>query len=119
MTGVFALFASEDAPPQHKQWMKDLGASMGQIRKGVDVEGNANKMATIGEDVKKWWAGRTSDVAAKACDQMIEGAKKMATAAKAEDKSGVGEGSKMVGASCKGCHDVHREKVSDTEYKIK
>jgi len=26
---------------------------------------------------------------------------------------------KMIGAGCKGCHDVHREKISDTENLIK
>jgi cytochrome c556 len=119
LTGTLSLFAAEDAPPEHVKWMKDLGASMGQIRKGVDVEANANKIAAISADVKAWWAKRTSDVAAKTCDEMIAGAKALATAAKAEDKAGVGAGNKMIGAGCKGCHDAHREKISDTEYKIK
>ena len=36
--------ASEDAPPEHVKWMKDLGAQMGAIRKGADVEKNATDM---------------------------------------------------------------------------
>jgi cytochrome c556 len=119
LAGVFVLFAAEDAPPEHKQWMKDLGASMGQIRKGVDVEANANKVVTIGTDVKTWWSKRTSDVAGKAADEMMEGARQLAAAAKSEDKSGMGAGSKMIGAACKGCHDVHRERIAEGEYKIK
>ena len=119
LIGAFGLLAAEDPPPEHAKWMKDLGASVGQIRKGVDVEANANKVVTISADVKTWWAKRTSDVAAKASDQVVEGAKQIATAAKAEDKAGIGAGQKMVGAGCKSCHDVHREKISDTEYKIK
>jgi cytochrome c556 len=119
LAGVFVLFAAEDAPPEHKQWMKDLGASMGQIRKGVDVEANANKVVTIGGDVKNWWANRTSNVAAKTADEMMAGARQLAAAAKSEDKAGMGAGSKMIGAACKGCHDVHRERIAENEYKIK
>jgi len=111
--------ASEDAPPDHKQWMKDLGAAMGQIRKGVDVEQNASKMAAIMPNVKTFWAKRTSDVAAKSCDDSANGATQAAAAAKAGDQQGVSAGMKIVGAGCKSCHDAHREKISDTEYKIK
>jgi len=119
LIGAFGLLAAEDPPPEHVKWMKDLGSSVGQIRKGVDVEANANKLVTISADVKTWWAKRPSDVAAKACDQVVEGAKQIAIAAKAEDKAGIGAGQKMIGAGCKSCHDVHREKISDTESKIK
>jgi len=42
-----------------------------------------------------------------------------ARAAAASDKEGVAAGMKMIGAGCKGCYDAHREKVSDTVYKIK
>ena len=111
--------ASEDAPPDHKQWMKDLGAAMGQIRKGVDVEQNASKMAAIMPNVKTFWAKRTSDVAAKSCDDSANGATQAAAAAKTGDQQGVSAGMKIVGAGCKSCHDAHREKISDTEYKIK
>jgi cytochrome c556 len=119
LAGVFVLLAAEDPPEEHKQWMKDLGACMGQIRKGVDVEANANKVVTIGNDVKAWWAKRTSDVAGKTSDDMIAGAKQLAAAAKSDDKAGVGAGSKMVGAACKGCHDAHRERIAENVYKIK
>ncbi|MBK5292766.1 MAG: cytochrome c [Acidobacteriia bacterium] len=111
--------AAEDAPADHKQWMKDLGSAMGQIRKGVDVEQNAAKMVAVMPEVKAFWAKRTSDVAVKTCDDSANGAKQAAAAAKAGDQPGVTAGMKLVGAGCKGCHDVHREKISDTEYKIK
>ncbi|MBM3813459.1 MAG: hypothetical protein FJW20_17695 [Acidimicrobiia bacterium] len=119
VAAISLSFASEDAPPEHKKWMKDLGSAMGQIRKGVEVEKNAAQMAAIMPEVTAFWAKRTSDVAAKSCTDSENGAKQAAAAAKAGDAAGVTAGMKLVGAGCKACHDVHREKISDTEYKIK
>lgn len=119
LTGVFVLLAQEDAPPEHKQWMKDLGASVGQIRKGVDIEANAAKIADIGAHVDRWWANRTSEVAGKASKEMVDGANAVVAAAKADDKQGITAGLKGVNAGCRNCHDAHRQKISDTEYKIK
>lgn len=112
-------FASEDAPPEHQKLMKDLGSQMGAIRKGIDVEQNAAAMQTTMKEVTTWWAKRTSDVAAKSCKDTIDGAAAIVAAAKAGDKAAIGAGMKMVGAGCKACHDVHREKISETVYKIK
>ena len=87
-----AMGAGEKPPADHVQWMKHLGAANGAIRKGVDVEKNANAM--------------------------VEEMKGVTTFA-ASDAAGVSAGMKMIGAGCKGCHDVHREKISDTENLIK
>ena len=111
--------ASEDAPPDHVKWMKDLGNQMGALRKGVDVEKNATAMQMTLKDVSVFWQKRTSDVAAKSNDDSMAGAAQIVKAAQAGDKEGISAGMKMVGAGCKGCHDVHREKVSETVYKIK
>ena len=123
MIGAAALagvaVASEDAPPDHVQWMKDLGSQMGALRKGVDVEKNATAMQATLKDVGLFWQKRTSDVAVKSNNDSIAGAAQVAKAAQAGDKEGISAGMKMVGAGCKGCHDVHREKVSETVYKIK
>ena len=35
-------FAGEKPPADHVQWMKNIGANFGAIRKGVEVEKNAN-----------------------------------------------------------------------------
>ena len=96
-----------------------MGSQMGQIRKGVDVEKNATAMNETMKQVSDWWAKRTSDVAAKTCKDSADGAAAVAKAAAAGDKEGISAGMKVLGAGCKGCHDVHREKVSDTLYRIK
>lgn len=114
-----ALGAGEKPSAEHVQWMKHLGAANGAIRKGVDVEKNANAVVEEMKGVSKFWMGRTSDVAAKANADVTAGAQAVAKAAAASDDMGIKAGMKMIGAGCKGCHDVHREKISDTENLIK
>jgi cytochrome c556 len=109
--------ASEDAPPQHQKWMKDLGNQMGALRKGIDVEKNATDMQAILKEVAVWWQSRNSQFAGKACQDSADGAAQIVKAA--GDKAGIAAGMKLVGAGCKGCHDNHREKISETVYKIK
>ena len=111
--------ASEDAPPEHKKWMKELGDQNGAIRKNVDIEKNATGMAEILTEVGKWWRPRSSDIAMKSCKEARDGALALAKAAAANDTAGIAAGKKLIGAGCKGCHDNHREKISETEYKIK
>ena len=118
MACAAAAFAAEDAPPEHKQWMKDLGDQNGALRKGVDVEKNAAAMEATLKQVREWWAKRpNSEIALKTTDEGIAGAAKIAKAG--GDAAAVGEGMKLVGGSCRGCHMAHREKISETEYKIK
>ena len=116
---VGAAFASEDAPADHKKWMKDLGAQMGAMRKNVDVEKNATEMQAVLKQVGAFWKARSSEDGMKAYKESFQAATQIAKAAQASDKEAQTAGMKMLGAGCKGCHDAHREKVSETEYKIK
>ena len=116
---VGLVVAAEDAPPEHQKWMKDLGSQLGALRKGVDVEKNATDMQAVLKDVAAWWSKRNLAETQKACSDSAEGAAQIVKAAQAGDKAGIAAGMKMVGAGCKSCHDAHREKVSDTLYRIK
>ena len=115
----FFAWASEEAPDYHKKWMKDAGEYMGKLRKGVDVEQSATSMAEVMKQTQGFWAKRTSDVAVKSCEDAVSESMKIVTAARAGDKAGISAGMKGVGAACKSCHEMHREKVSETEYRIK
>jgi cytochrome c556 len=124
MTATAAVFlglamAAEDAPPEHQKWMKDLGNQMGALRKGVEVEKNAADMQVIMKDVAEFWKKRPSDVALKSSNDTSAGAAEVVKHAQGGNKEGISAGMKMIGAGCKGCHDVHREKVSETVYRIK
>jgi cytochrome c556 len=111
--------AAEDAPPEHQQWMKDLGDQMGALRKGAEVEKNAKDMQATLAQVRTFWAKRTSEVAVKTTDESAQGAAQIAKAASAADAAGISEGMKLVNSGCRGCHNTHREKVSETVYRIK
>jgi hypothetical protein len=108
---------AEDAPPEHIQWMKDLNDQNAAIRKGVDVEKNAAAMQDTMKQVSAFWAKRHSEVATKASNDTLEGATQIAKAA--GDKEAMAAGMKLIGAGCRGCHTAHREKVSETESKIR
>jgi hypothetical protein len=99
--------------------MKDLGDQMGALRKGVEVEKNAKDMQTTLAQVRTFWEKRTSDVAVKTIDESVQGAAQIAKGVAAEDKAGISEGMKLVNSGCRGCHNTHREKVSETVYRIK
>jgi cytochrome c556 len=112
-----AAMASEDPSAEHVKWMKDLGSQMGALRKGVDVQQNAQAMQDTLKLVGAFWKGRNSDVAMQTCRDTFKGAAAVAKAG--DDKEALASGMKMIGGGCKGCHDQHREKISDTVYKIK
>lgn len=109
--------AAEKPPADHVKWMKDLGAQMGAIRKGSDVAKNATDMQATLKLVGAFWRTRSSDIAMKSCGESFKGAAAVAKAG--DDKEALAAGMKMIGAGCKGCHDAHREKISDTENLIK
>jgi cytochrome c556 len=111
--------AAEDAPPEHQQWMKDLGNQMGALRKGVELDKNARDMQATLAHVRQFWSKRTSEVGVKSTDESVEGAARIARAAPAGDSAGISEGMKLVNAGCRNCHNAHREKVSETLYRIK
>lgn len=112
-----ACVASETPTPEHIKWMKDLGAQMGAIRKGADVAKNAADMEATMKHVSKFWNARHSEAATKASKNVSEGAAAVAKAG--DNKEAQMAGMKLIGSGCKGCHDAHREKISDTESKIK
>jgi mono/diheme cytochrome c family protein len=119
MLALTMAWASEDTPPEHSKLMKELGRQNGAIRKGADVEKNATEMQATVKQLAAFWKARNVEDAVKSCDDNIKGAEAVAVAAKANNADGVAAGMKMIGGSCKSCHDAHREKVGPDEYKIK
>jgi hypothetical protein len=109
--------AGEKPSADHIKWMKDLAAQNGAIRKGVDVEKNAKDMQATLKLVGAFWKTRNSPDASKACGDSFKGATAMLEAG--GDKEKMAAAGKMIGAGCKGCHDAHRVKISDTENEIK
>lgn len=105
------MAALEDPPPQHVKWMKESAELQEKIRNGQDVQASARRMEALYKEVEAFWARRKSDVAVKACRDIQAAAAKVA--------AGDAGAARSIGAGCRSCHDQHREKISDTVYKIK
>ena len=84
-TVVGVALASEDAPPEHQKWMKDLGNQQGAMRKGIDVEKNAKDMQETLKLVSVWWENRKLDDAVKSTNDSAAGAEQVAKAAQGGD----------------------------------
>lgn len=98
--------------------MKEQGELSGKIRKGVDVEASAKRMAAVYKEVEGFWAKRSA-VGASATKEGQAAALALAKAAADGDQQAIAAASKQLGGTCRTCHDAHREKISDTEYKIR
>lgn len=118
LCAVPAVFAAEDPSPQHVKWMKETEDLQHKIRDGQDVAGSAKRLAALYKDIEAYWSKR-SEVGAKTTKEVQAGAMALAAAATANDAAGVASARKSIGGGCRGCHDQHREKVSDGVYKIK
>lgn len=105
------LPALEDPPPQHVQWMKESGQLQDRIRNGQDLEASAKRIQALYKEVEAFWARRNSEIAVKAARDIQAAAAKLA--------AGDSSAGRAIGAGCRTCHDQHREKISDTVYKIK
>lgn len=106
------------------KWMKATNAEMGAIRKadpktGPDVAASADKIAVVYDQSKGFWEKRNVPDAVQWTEEGKEAAMTMSAAAKANDSEKVMASMKILGGTCKSCHDAHREKLADGTYKIK
>lgn len=113
------LFAAEDPSPEHVKLMKEMGSLNGKLRKGEDVEASAKRMAELGATALVSWQKRSPEVGASSLKNLIVASNMVAAAAANKEADKVTDGLKMLGGACKSCHDAHREKVGEGEYKIK
>lgn len=119
LMGGFLLAESIDPPENHIAWMKSVAKANGAMKKGVDVEANAKGVAETMSKVGEFYSHRKLPTGVKTSGEAVTAANAIAKAAAAGDQAGVTAAMRALGGSCKGCHDVHREKISDTENKIK
>ena len=118
--------AGQKPTEDHVKAMKELGKLAGLLRKGVDVEANANALAAAMKDkvfptlsAYPTTGDEGLKIAKTSCGDTRKGALAVAKAAAAGDKEGIAAGMKAINAGCKACHDAHRVKLSDTENEIK
>ena len=118
LTIVPFTFAAEDPTPEHVKLMKEMGALSGKIRKGEDVEESAKRMSALAQSARGFWEKR-SEVASSSLKNLVLASNMLASASANKDTAAVADASKMLGGACKSCHDQHREKIADNQYKIK
>jgi cytochrome c556 len=96
--------------------MKTVGKTMGDLRKANEAK-DTEALKAGGEVLVeqftlagKFWAKHKMADATEMNNKALEAAKALA--------AGTGEFA-AVGATCKGCHDMYREKLADGSYKLK
>lgn len=111
----------KDHPPN----MKTINASMKvlkaaiETKNGADATDAAKKVEAAFTETKKYWAAKQTKDALDLSDSAITGAR-LAQAGLSEGRwEKVSDGVSKIGGTCKGCHDVHRERLTDGSYKIK
>lgn len=119
---VFGFAMDEKQLETH---MKGVGKSMGALREGMKG-GDMAKAAEGAEGIAKhltgtdaFWAEHKLDDGVKSTKDAIAAANALAAAAKANDVGGAKGAMQKMGGACKSCHDAHREKVGENEYKVK
>lgn len=134
LAGAAAVAAQgQAAPPAAKVWsdaeldklMKDIGATVGTLRKSVDGQNlemakeQAEKMESLFESVDDFFMARNVKDAAEWADDAAEHADRVEDAIDAKDFAKAAESLKMLQSTCAGCHGKYRDKGPDGTYRIK
>jgi len=105
--------------------MKQVGATMGKVKKGLDgkmlheAAGDAAKMQALLKDAEAIFADIKMADAVEMAKAAQSAAGEIVSAGHASNAEGASAAFGKLGGTCKGCHDVHREKLSDGSYKLK
>jgi len=128
--GAAAMFgltivALEKAPESYVKNMKDTNAEAAELRKSVEVKNydasaqHAATLKTLFANTLSFWENRKTDDAVGFAKAGIQAATDLETAAKAKNEEGVTASAKALNATCKSCHDAHRERLPDGSSEIK
>ena len=120
-----ALMAGEKAPDEYVKNMKDTNAAAQSLRKSVEakdyeaVAKDAATLKTLFGNTEEFWTKRNAEDAVTVAKAGVKAATELETAAKAKNEAGVADASKTLQATCKTCHDAHRERLPDGTSEIK
>ena len=126
--GVFALSAMGLFADNHEDYekaMKMAGSTMGPLKKALDggamdgAAAGATKMESVFATVEKFWTERGTADAIQWSKDGGAAAKALSAAVGAKDADAAKAAFGKMAGTCKGCHEVHREKLADGTYKIK
>ena len=122
-----AVNAADVTEADYQKAMKDTLAGMQAVGKTMreasgDLSGAVTGAKAIDAalaSIDSFWVARKDDEAVAMNTKAREAAMTVAKAAATNDAAATAEATKALQASCKTCHDVHREQLPDKTYRIK
>lgn len=119
----FAVCVVAQTESDFSGWMKDVAATKGKVKKGVDsksadVGTDATHLAGLFKQVGAYFTSHSMSDAADMAKKAETASSDLAAAAKAGDDAKMQSSVAAINGSCGGCHMAHRE-GSPGAYKIK
>ena len=121
----FTVIANEKPSAEYQTAMKNLGTANGAMRGNVTnkdyaaLEANAATFKASFTVANAFWTAKKADDAIKLTNDGLKGAADLDAAAKAKNDEGIAAARGTIGATCRGCHMVHRETLPDMTFEIK
>ena len=120
----FTVMASEKPPAEYQTAMKNMGAANMSLRGNITakdytaIEGNAATFKASFTVANAFWTAKKADDAIKLTNDGLKGAADLDAAAKAKNDEGLAAARGTIGATCRGCHMVHRATMPDMTFEI-
>ena len=119
------VMANEKPSPEYQTAMKNMGAANQGLRGDITnkdyaaIEKHAATFKASMTVANAFWTAKKADDAIKLTQDGLKGAADLDAAAKAKNDDGINAARGAIGATCRGCHMVHREQLPDMTYEIK
>ena len=120
----FTVMASEKPPAEYQTAMKNNGAANMALRGNIAakdyaaIEENAATFKASFTVANAFWTAKKADDAIKLTNDGLKGAADLDAAAKAKNDEGIAAARGTIGATCRGCHMVHRATMPDMTFEI-
>jgi hypothetical protein len=120
----FAVCVIAQSEADYSGWMKDVAATKGKAKKGMDSKSNAEvadagtHLAGLFKQVGAFWAGRNASDAVAIAKSAETASGDLAAAAKAGDDAKMASSMQALTGACGNCHMAHREGAPGS-FKIK
>jgi cytochrome c556 len=122
---AIGVMANEKPSEAYVKSMKDTNVAAQSLRKNLEAKDyaaiakDASTLKALFEGTEDFWTKRKADDAIAAAKAGVKASTDLEAAAKAKNEEGVTAAAKAVNATCKTCHDAHRERLPDGTSEIK
>lgn len=122
---AIGVMANEKPSEAYVKSMKDTNVAAQSLRKSVEAKDydaiarDAAKLKALFSGTEEFWTTRKAEDAITAATAGVKASTELEAAARAKNDEGVAAAAKAVNATCKTCHDGHRERLPDGTSEIK